>query len=95
MDQRSSGPHEGPSTENYTKVDHSSGGLQWNLENENNHITRDKRNKLWSLRGNDGQMSRQNSVDSITSEQNRDNDEYLGIASVIVGLFYYSFKSAK
>ena len=72
MDQRSSGPHEGPSTENYTKVDHMSGGPQWNLENENNHVTRDKRNKMWSLRGNDGQMSRQSSVDSITSEQNRD-----------------------
>ena len=72
IDQRSSGSHEGPSTENYTKVDHRSGGLQWNLENENNHVTRDKRNKMWSLRGNDGQLSRQSSVDSITSEQNRD-----------------------
>ena len=72
MDQRSSGPHEGPSTENYTKVDHRSGGLQWKLENENNHVTRVERNKVWPLRGNDGQVFRQSSVDSITSEQNRD-----------------------
>ena len=74
MDQKSSGPHERPSTENYTKVDHRSGGLQWNLENENNHITRDKRNKTWSPRGNDGLMSRQSSVDSIPSEQNCDTN---------------------
>ena len=72
MDQRSSGPHEGPSTKYYTKVDHKSGGLQWNLENENNPVTRDKRNKVWPLRGNDGQMAHQSSVDSITSEQNHD-----------------------
>ena len=53
-------------------MDHRSGGLQWNLESENNLKTREKRDKTRFSQENDGQMSRQSSVDSITGNQNRD-----------------------
>ena len=53
-------------------MDHRSGGLQWNLESENNLKTREKRDKTRFSQENDGQMSRQSSVDSITGDQNRD-----------------------
>ena len=61
---------------NYTTVDQRSSGLQRNPEVENGLKTREKRNKSWFSEGNDGQMSCHSSVDSITSEQNRDTRCY-------------------
>ena len=45
LDRESRGPQEGLTRENYSTVDHRSGGLQWNLESENNLKTREKRDK--------------------------------------------------
>ena len=69
----SRGPHEGPTVGDYTTVDHRSGGLQRNPESKNHLKTREKSNKTWFSQENDGQMSRQSSVYSITSEQNLDS----------------------
>ena len=71
-DRGSCGPHESPTAANYTTVDQRSSGLQRNPEVENGLKLREKRNKTWFSQENDGQMSRQSSVDSNTSEQNRD-----------------------
>ena len=73
-DRGSHRPHEGPTMENNTMVDHRSGGRQRSLDSENDHKEREKRNKTWLSQDNDGQMSRQSSVDSIASEQNCDNN---------------------
>ena len=72
VDRGSCGPHEGPTVANYTTVDQRSSGLHRNLEVENGLKTSEKRNKTWFSQENDGQTSRQSSVDSIVSEQNRD-----------------------
>ena len=73
VDRGSFGPHEGPTVANYTTVDQRSSGLQRNHpEVENGLKTSEKRNKAWFSQENDGHMSRQSSVDSITSESNRD-----------------------
>ena len=72
VDRGSCGPHEGPTAANSTTVDQRSSGLQRKPEDENGLKTREKRYKTWFSRENDGQMSRQSSVDSYTSERNRD-----------------------
>ena len=76
VDRGSCGPHEGPTVANYTTVDQRSSGLQRNPDVENGLKTSVKRNKAWFSQENDGQMSRQSSVDSITSEQNRDKKRF-------------------
>ena len=72
VDRGSCGPHEGPTVANYTTVDQMSSGLQRNPEVGNSLKAREKRFETWFSQENEGQMSRQSSLDSVSSEQNRD-----------------------
>ena len=72
VDQESNGLHLGPKATNSTAGDRKSSGLQRNPEVENAQKTRKNRSRKYFTQENNRQMSRQSSVDSVCSEQNRD-----------------------
>ena len=74
VDRGSAGPHSGLKAANSTKADQRSSGLQRNPEAENTQKTWENRPKRCFMQQNGRQMSRQSSVDSYNSEQNRDTN---------------------
>ena len=72
VERGSSGLHVVPRTANSTVEDRRSSGLQRNPEAENAQKTWETRPRKCFMQENSRQMSRQSSVDSYTSEQNRD-----------------------
>ena len=72
-DQRASGLQESPRAPNLTMADHRSGGLQRNSEVVNPKKTKENLLKIGFSRANQREISRDSSVDSYTSEQNRDS----------------------
>ena len=75
-DQRTNGLQDGPKAPNFTMVDHRSSGLQRNSEVVNPQKTKENRSKMGLSRVNQREMSRASSVDSYTSEQNRDTKHF-------------------
>ena len=72
VDRESNRLHVGPKTANFTVEDRRSSGLQRNPEAVNAQKTWKNRPKKCFTQGNSRQMSRESSVDSYYSEQNRD-----------------------
>ena len=72
VDQASNGLHPGPRTNNFTMGDRRSSELQRNSEVENSQKTRKNRPEMCFTQENNGQRSRESSVDSYIGEQNRD-----------------------
>ena len=73
VDRASNGPHPGPRTGNSTVEDQRSSGRQRNPEVGNSQKTWEKRPKTCFTQENSRLRSRESSVDSVSSEQNRDN----------------------
>ena len=73
VDQASNGLHPGPRTNNFTIGDQRCSGLQPNPEVRNSQKTWKNRPETCFTQENCGQRSRESSVDSYTSEQNRDS----------------------
>ena len=88
MDRRSNGPHPGPKLANYTVEDLRSSGPQWNPEVENSQKSWEKRPKTCFTQENSRFASRQSSIDSDDSEQNRNSSlhdiQYLTIVPCIL-----------
>ena len=72
VDCGSDGLQDSSRTTNFTMADRRSSGLQRNSELENAQKSCDNRPRKYFRQGNSRQMSRQSSVDSYSSEQNRD-----------------------
>ena len=73
VDQDSNGLHLGPKATNSTAGDRRSSGLQRNPEVKNAQEKSENRTKKYFTQENNKQMSRQSSVDSVCSEQNRNS----------------------
>ena len=72
VDRGSAGPHPGPRMANSTMEDQRSSGLQRNPEAKNGQKTWEKCPKRCFTKEKSRQLSRESSVNSYTSEQNRD-----------------------
>ena len=75
VDRASNGPHPGPRTGNSTAEDQRSSGRQRNPEVGNSQKTWENRPKTCFTQENSRLRSRESSVDSVSSEQNRDSRE--------------------
>ena len=72
MDRGSIGLQDRAKSTNFTTGDRRSSGLQWNSEVENAQKSWENRPRKCFIQENREQSSRQSSVDSVNSEQNRD-----------------------
>ena len=72
VDRVSIGPQDVAKSTNFTTGDRGSSGLQRNSEVENSQKFWENRPRKCFIQENSQQMSRQSSVDSVNSEQNRD-----------------------
>ena len=72
VDRGSTGLHDSSKSANYTTGDRSSSGLQWNSEVENAQKSLENRTRKCFMQENSRLASRQSSIDSDNSEENRD-----------------------
>ena len=87
-DQRASGLHDFPRAHNLTMPDQRFSGLQRKSEVTISQKTKENRLKMGFSRANQKEMSRDSSVDSFTSKQNRDSAYMSSIQGVLLKIFH-------